>query len=105
MREENRCESPMGGWFGLCEKTDKDGIVYATGIGRAVADVTYYNKSQGKENLFTYQMCKDCTKEYRTYLSDAEDETEDNTVVKIEWFDKKREIEYFNRPVLLESAD
>ncbi len=85
MKEENRCESPMGGWFATCDKFDKNGT-HSVGIGKVVAEVTYYNQSQGEGNLFTYKCCKNCAE---CYAFDTEvTETEDNVVVKIQYYDK-----------------
>lgn len=99
MKEENQCESPMGGWFGECQKTDKKGVWYATGIGKAVALVSYYNKSQGMNNMFTYKMCKDCVKEYRFTADCADMESVDNVVTEIEYFDKTIPRQLFNQPI------
>ena len=103
MKTENMCESPMGGWYGECEKTDKDGVYYATGIGKAVALVSYYNKSQGVDNVFTYQMCKDCVEEYR--WKDDSENYEDNVLTEIEWFDKSKHTERFNQKIILVEED
>ena len=85
MKEENRCESPMGGYWATCDKYDKNGK-HSVGIGKAVADVTYYNQSQGEENHFKYQCCKDCAE---CYAFDTEvTDYEDNVVVKIQYYDK-----------------
>ena len=88
MKQQNQCESPLGGHFAECDKFDKNGK-HSVGIGKAVADVTYYNQSQGKDNEFTYQMCKNCTECY-AMMTDVND-YEDNVVVKIQYFGGKKQ--------------
>ena len=64
MNQENYCESPMGGYFAHCQKTDKNGYYIGMGIGKAKYNVSYYLKDDTSQDVYTYQMCKDCTKEY-----------------------------------------
>jgi hypothetical protein len=90
MKDSNKCEAPLGGGgIDVCDKFDKNGK-HTVGIGKAVADVTYYNKSQGEENTWTYACCKECT-EYYHLLVDSDD-WEDNTVVKIQYYAKDKQI-------------
>jgi len=94
MKDSNKCESPLGGWFAECDRFDKNGN-HSVGIGKAVADVTYYNQSQGRDNEFTYQMCEECTKMYKLMI-DVND-YEDNVVVAIQYYDKNHKGSFDNR--------
>ncbi len=86
MKDENKCEAPLGGGgIDVCDKFDKHGK-HSVGVGKAVANVTYWNQSQGKENTWTYACCKNCTEMY-SYMTE-ENDWEDNVVVKIEYFEK-----------------
>jgi ubiquitin C-terminal hydrolase len=97
MNTKNICESPLGGYWRECEKTNKDGEFIGYGVGKTVAEVSYYNKSQGRDNIFTYDMCKDCVNFYRDWLVDTlDDDTEDNVVVSIKHFNKKS-TEHYNQ--------
>lgn len=100
MKDENKCESPLGGWWGECERTDKNGHFIGMGIGKIIADVTYYNKSQGQDNLFTYGMCKDCTQLYELIADLADDPTEDNVVTEIKYRETGKTLK-FNTPIVL----
>ena len=100
MNTENRCESPLGGHWAECDKFDKNGN-HSVGIGKAVADVTYWNQSQGRDNEFTYQMCKECTECYS--MMTEEWKGEDNVVIKIQYYNKKDKLKNFDntRTVIL----
>ena len=63
MKDENKCDSPMGGFYNDCEITRKDGS-YVTGTGKARYLVTYYLKDDEEKTEHTYKMCKDCAGEY-----------------------------------------
>jgi len=60
MKEENKCEHPLGGWFGECALFNKDGTLRGTGVGKVVADVTWYNLSDPKQNPHTWAVCQYC---------------------------------------------
>lgn len=79
----------MGGWFAECDKFDKNGK-HSLGIGKKVAVVSYYNKSQGTGAIFEYDCCQSCTNYYESFAGDSEnDDTEDNVIVSIEYINKK----------------
>ncbi len=100
MLDTHKCEAPLGGGgIDVCDKFDKNGK-HSVGIGKAVADVTYYNQSQGKENTWTYKCCKNCAEMY-SYMTEVED-WEDNVVVKIQYYDPNSNANFDNtRAVIL----
>ena len=99
MKDSNKCEAPMGGWFAECEITDKTGKYIKTGIGKIVANVSYRNRDDEEHTEFTYGMCKDCVREYKRM--DPHDDNEYNILTKVEWLDKKKPTEYFDRKVII----
>ena len=60
MNEDNKCEHPLGGWFGECVLYNKDGTYRGTGVGKVVADVTWYNLSDPKQIPHTWAVCQYC---------------------------------------------
>ncbi len=105
MKDENKCEAPLGGWFGECEKTDKNGDLIGYGIGKTIGTVYYYNKSQGMDNIHSYDCCKDCINEYIFKADLADEDYEDNVVIKIEYFDKNRKTQWFNQKIIIEGEN
>jgi|TARA_B110000263_G_C14880948_1_gene317305 hypothetical protein len=96
MNTNNKCESQIAGVFGECDKYDKNGK-HSYGTGKIVADVTYYNKSQGMDNTFTWGCCENCTKLYRDWNT-GDNDYEDSVVVEIKYNDDRED--YYNYPVI-----
>ena len=111
MLEKNRCEHPIGGWFGECEKTDKNGKV-SVGIGKAIADVKVYSLHDPTKTVFEYAMCKDCLAGEMIEGLDAEHRREELTkswngepvvyqIVEVKYRDGKTEPLYPLRKIIL----
>ncbi len=107
MLQNNKCEAPLGGGgIDVCDKFDKNGK-HSVGIGKAVADVTYWNASQGRENTWTYACCRNCTEMYELMTNNEDETWEDNKVIKIIYYAKEEQIKNVDnsKHVILVSDD
>lgn len=86
LKEENMCESPMGGWFGMCERYSKLGKYLGMGIGKAVCNLTYFNLDDEQQTEYTYQYCESCMTSERI---NGDEGLDDHQITSIKYFDSR----------------